>query len=41
MIEREETRRAVLERSLASRFWLRFHMSVMLFAAFGAGFIAS
>jgi len=36
-----DPRRAALERSLASRFWLRFHMSVMLFAAFGAGFIAS
>jgi len=37
----DDSRRAALERSLASRFWLRFHMSVMLFAAFGAGFIAS
>lgn len=37
----EDTRRASLERSLASRFWLRFHMSVMLFAAFGSGFIVS
>ena len=36
-----DTRRAALERSLASRFWLRFHMSVMLFAAFGAGFMTS
>ncbi|MFO1310848.1 MAG: hypothetical protein U1F41_02160 [Burkholderiales bacterium] len=37
----EDSRRAALERSLASRFWLRFHMSVMLFAAFGSGFLAS
>ena len=37
----QDTRRAALERSLASRFWLRFHMSVMLFAAFGSGFLVS
>jgi len=37
----EHSRRAALERSLAARFWLRFHMSVMLGAAFGAGFMVS
>ncbi len=37
----EDSRRAELERSLASRFWLRFHMSIMLFAAFGSGFLLS
>ena len=41
MTSREDARRVALERSLPSRFWLRFHMSVMLFAAFGSGFIAS
>jgi hypothetical protein len=33
--------REALGRSLAARFWLRFHMSVMLFAAFGSGFLTS
>ena len=37
----EDTRRAAIERGLASRFWLRFHMSIMLFAAFGSGFMTS
>ncbi len=33
--------RARLERSLAARFWLRFHMSVMLSAAFALGFLTN
>ena len=34
-------RREALERSLAGRFWLRFHASVMIAGTFATGFLAN
>ncbi len=37
----DDRRRGALERTLAGRFWLRFHMSLMLGVALGAGALAN